>query len=193
MAGGKDLSPLVQTRCSSRAIAMGFHSSPEGLELASFAQAGPAGMMMIHFVRNHFGRQSGTEQRFALGHLERNVMDILWSRGASSVRDVAQGMDRQLAYTTVMTTLDRLFKKNFLDRTKSERAYLYSPRISRAEWERRRAGDLVAGFLAGPQPARELLLSCLLDAVGEHDAVLLDALEKKIKSKRRELFRRGRP
>jgi predicted transcriptional regulator len=150
-------------------------------------------MMMIRFVKNRFGPRAETEQRFALGHLERNVMDILWSRGTASVRDVAQGLDRHLAYTTVMTTLDRLFKKNFLTRSKSDRAYLYSPRVSRAEWERRRAGDLVAGFLAGPQPARELLLSCLLDAVGEYDAVLLDALEKKIKSKRKELCRRGQP
>jgi hypothetical protein len=49
----------------------------------------------------------------------------------------------------------------------------------------------VAGFLGGPHPSRELLLSSFLEALGEHDAVLLDELEKKIRSKRKELFRRS--
>jgi predicted transcriptional regulator len=115
-------------------------------------------------------------------------MDILWSRGESNVRDVAAKLGRPLAYTTVMTTLDRLFKKGFLDRRKSERAFLYSPRLSRLDWERRRAGELVAGFLAGPRQSGELLISCLVDNVG-HDEALLDEMERKIKMKRQELDR----
>ncbi|HZL69490.1 MAG TPA: BlaI/MecI/CopY family transcriptional regulator [Candidatus Limnocylindrales bacterium] len=122
-----------------------------------------------------------------LGPLEIRVMQVLWTAGQSSVRDVVEKLERKLAYTTVMTTLDRLFKKGMLDRQKSERAFLYLPRLSSQEWERQRAGDLVAGFLAGPQPARELLLSSLVDAVGQHDAVLLDQLEEKIRKKRKEL------
>jgi predicted transcriptional regulator len=128
-----------------------------------------------------------------LGRLELGVMEILWSRGESSVRDVIDKLNRPLAYTTVMTTLDRLYKKGLLDRRKSERAFLYSPRLSRGDWERKRAGDLVAGFLAGPRPSRDLLISCLLDAVGQHDEALLDELEKKIRSRRREILRRGQP
>jgi predicted transcriptional regulator len=122
-----------------------------------------------------------------LGPLEMRIMAVLWSVGQSSVRDVVEKLERKLAYTTVMTTLDRLFKKGLLDRQKSERAFLYLPRLSSQEWERRRAGDLVAGFLAGPQPSRELLLSSLVEAVGQHDAVLLDELEEKIRKKRKEL------
>jgi predicted transcriptional regulator len=124
-----------------------------------------------------------------LGHLESCVMDIMWSGGESNVRDVAEKLDRPLAYTTVMTTLDRLFKKGMLDRRKSERAFLYSPRLSRRDWERQRAGELVAGFLAGPRQSGEMLISCFLDEVGR-DATLLDELERKIKIKRRELERR---
>jgi predicted transcriptional regulator len=116
-------------------------------------------------------------------------MDIIWSRGESNVRDVAEKLGRPLAYTTVMTTLDRLFKKGMLERRKSERAFLYSPRLSRPDWERQRAGELVAGFLAGPRPSGELLISCFLDQVGR-DASLLDELERKIKIKRKELDRR---
>ena len=125
----------------------------------------------------------------ALGHLESLVMDVMWSAGESNVRDVAEKLGRPLAYTTVMTTLDRLFKKGMLERRKSERAFIYSPRLSRREWEMERAGELVAGFLAGPKQSGELLISCFLDEVGR-DARLLDELERKIKLKRKELDRR---
>jgi predicted transcriptional regulator len=144
---------------------------------------------VIRFFKNRIARGANQSQALALGTLELELMEILWSRGESSVRDVVPLLSRPLAYTTVMTTLDRLFKKGLLDRHKSDRAFFYSPRFSRQEWERQRAGNLVAGFLSGPNPSRELLLSCLLDAVGEHDATLLDDLEKKIRSRRKELQR----
>ncbi len=141
---------------------------------------------MIRNVSTGVGRQ------LMLGPLEINVMEVVWAVGECSVRDVVEKLDSKLAYTTVMTTLDRLFKKGLLDRQKSERAFLYSSRLSSEEWERRRAGDLVAGFLAGPEPSRHLLLSSFVDAVGQHDAVLLDELEEKIRRKRRELSRAGK-
>jgi predicted transcriptional regulator len=118
-----------------------------------------------------------------LGHLESCVMDVMWARGDSNVRDVADKLDRPLAYTTVMTTLDRLYKKGLLERRKLDRAFIYSPRLSRQQWERQRAGQMVAGF------SGELLISCFLDEVGR-DAKLLDELERKIRLKREEL--RGR-
>jgi predicted transcriptional regulator len=148
---------------------------------------------VIRFFKNRAARAASPIRSLALGSLELELMEILWSRGESNVRDVIPKLGRPLAYTTVMTTLDRLFKKGLLDRRKSDRAFFYSPSFSRQEWERRRAGSLVAGFLAGPHPSPELLLSCLLDAVGEHDASLLDELEKKIRNRRKELSRRGQP
>jgi predicted transcriptional regulator len=118
-------------------------------------------------------------------------MEILWERGESSVHDVAPRLERPLAYTTVMTTLDRLFKKGLLARRKIDRAFVYAPRWSRSEWEQKRAGDFVAGFLAAPQSSGGLLVSCLVEAVGQHDEALLDELEKQIQRKRRELAKRG--
>jgi predicted transcriptional regulator len=126
-----------------------------------------------------------------LGPLETTVMRILWECGEGSVRDVIQRLDRQLAYTTVMTTLDRLFKKGLLDRRKSDRAFLYSPRFSQPNWERRVVGDLVTGILEGSESSSELLLSCLVEAVGQHDEALLDDLEKKIRARRKELLGEG--
>src|ERR1700722_8794056 len=123
----------------------------------------------------------------ALGPLEIAVMEILWDRGESNVHDVIERLGRPLAYTTIMTTLDRLYKKGLLSRHKSERAFLYSTRQTRLEWEQKRAGEFVAGFLNGPQAAGEMLISCLVEAVGQKDSALLDELERKIRVKRKEL------
>jgi predicted transcriptional regulator len=126
------------------------------------------------------------------GPLEITVMEILWATGESSVHDVVQRLGRPVAYTTVMTTLDRLYKKGLLGRRKEDRAFVYAPRFTRAEWERKRAGDMLAAFFAGPKPSGDLLISCLVDVVGQHDAALLDELERRVRGKRRELERRRR-
>ena len=146
---------------------------------------------MIQLFKHGKGGISAAAERWALGPLELRVMEHLWTKGECSVRDVLAGSGRPLAYTTIMTTLDRLFKKGLLVRRMADRAFLYSPRLARGDWERKRAGDLVASFLSGPEPSREVLLSCLLDAVGQHDPALLEELEKKIRTKRKELEREG--
>ena len=143
---------------------------------------------MMPFLKSQIATGTGAA---ALGRLELSVMEIVWSRGESSVREVVGHLARPLAYTTVMTTLDRLYKKNLLDRRKEERAFRYSARFSRDDWERKRADNLFAGFLAGPQPSRDLLISCLVEAVGQYDEALLDELEKKIRAKRKELLQRN--
>ena len=143
--------------------------------------------LLKHRIFDHHGNPP------ALGPLEIAVMEILWARGESNVHDVSEKLGRPLAYTTVMTTLDRLYKKGLLSRHKSERAFLYSTRQTRLEWEQKRAGEFVAGFLNGPQAAGEMLISCLVEAVGQKDAALLDELERRIRVKRKELCQRRKP
>lgn len=64
-------------------------------------------------------------------------MDVLWDRGASggsgvTVREVAEGLrNRELAYTTVMTVLDRLAGKGMVERERAGRAWRYRPAASR--------------------------------------------------------------
>ena len=72
----------------------------------------------------------------ALGDLEREVMTQLWDAGeALTVRQVHERLsaDRDLAYTTVMTVLDRLAKKGVVTQQKADRAYRYAPAQSREE------------------------------------------------------------
>lgn len=125
-----------------------------------------------------------------LGPLEQAVVQLLWTLGESSVQDVARKLDRPLAYTTVMTTLDRLFKKGVLERRQVERAFHYKPRFSRQEIERRSASAFVDGFLSRESAGGELLFSCLVEAVGHYDAALLDELEETIRKKRLEMEHR---
>jgi len=145
---------------------------------------------MMGILKNRLVHSNKDAAPMTLGRLESSLMDILWVRGESSVRHVFQSIDRPLAYTTVMTTLERLFKKGLLERRKSGRAFLYTPRLTRMEWEQRRAGDLISAFLSGPDPSRESLVSCLLDAVGQYDELLLEQLENEIRMKRKEIQRR---
>jgi predicted transcriptional regulator len=73
-----------------------------------------------------------------LGDLERAVMDVLWTQGADqSVRDVMThlggGAQKDLAYTTIMTVLDRLAKKGVTERRRDGRAWRYTAAASREE------------------------------------------------------------
>jgi predicted transcriptional regulator len=140
---------------------------------------------------NRKQKQVDQREQTVLGPLEREVIEILWTLGRSNVREVVQGLRRPLAYTTVMTTLDRLFKKGLLEREKSERAFFYVPALSRREWQQKHAGLWLSRFLSEHDSSGELLISCLVDAVGQHDQTLLDELERQILLKRRQLETRG--
>lgn len=137
-----------------------------------------------------FKRKGSKRGEAVLGELELRVMEILWAQGESNVRAVVDVLDRPLAYTTIMTTLDRLFKKGLLNRRKHDRAFFYWPLFTREEWQQKRAGEWISGFLAGPQASSEALISYLVDAVEKHDEALLTELEQKIRDRRKELERR---
>jgi predicted transcriptional regulator len=121
----------------------------------------------------------------ALGKLEKTVMDEAWRRGRLSASDIYRAFGERTAYTTWMTTLDRLYKKGLLGREKEGRAYLYSPRLTREEFERGVAEDVLGDLLG--RGGGEPLLACIVDAVSEHDRALLDELQRLVEEKRREL------
>lgn len=125
-----------------------------------------------------------------LGTLEREVMKLVWQAGEASVHEILHALDDAKAYTTVMTTLDRLHKKGMLARRKSGRAFLYSPRLSPEEFERGLAGDVIGGLLNRAAGEAEPLLACIVEVVGEHDRELLDELDRLVKLKRHELERK---
>jgi predicted transcriptional regulator len=125
----------------------------------------------------------------ALGKLEREVMQAAWQRGELSVRDVHEEFAGRIAYTTLMTTLDRLYKKNLLARRKGGRAFIYTPRVTAEELERGIAQDVIDVLLGRNEQQVEPMLACIVDAVSERDRELLDELERLVKEKRRQLRR----
>jgi BlaI family transcriptional regulator, penicillinase repressor len=124
-----------------------------------------------------------------LGPLEQRMLDGLWVRGSATVRELVEGGYRDLAYTTVMTTLDRLFKKGLLTRSEEGRAFRYAPRFSREELHREVAGHAFRQLLDA-SPASTLPLSFLVEILGERDEQLLDDLRKLVERKRRERSQR---
>jgi predicted transcriptional regulator len=127
----------------------------------------------------------------ALGKLERQVLNEIWRRDEVSVRDIYLAFEERIAYTTLMTTLDRLFKKKLLRRRKEGRAFFYLPAVSRAELEQGIREDVIEGLLGHGNDAVQPVLACIVDTVSERDRELLDELDRLIKEKRRELKRKG--
>jgi predicted transcriptional regulator len=109
-----------------------------------------------------------------LGELERAVMDHLWSsRGPQTVRQVHEALSaqRELAYTTIMTVLQRLAKKNLVVQHRDDRAHRYAPTHGR--------DALVAGLMvdaldqAADSGGREAALVHFVERVGADEAAAL--------------------
>jgi predicted transcriptional regulator len=130
-------------------------------------------------------KSSGEILDSRLGALEREVMDVVWEAGEINVRAACELLESSVAYTTVMTTMDRLFKKRLLARRKVGRAFLYSAAATRNEMEGAVATELVQSLLARHVNEPLPLLSSLVDAVSDRDRALLDDLERLIREKRR--------
>jgi len=120
----------------------------------------------------------------SLGSLERDILTIVWSRGDTTVRDACADLDARVAYTTVMTTMDRLFKKGLLSRTKVGRAFVYCAIVTKQQLDGALATDLVRSLLQRNEEELLPILSSLVDAVSEQDHTLLDDLERLIHEKR---------
>jgi len=126
-----------------------------------------------------------------LGPLEQRLLQDMWGRGNATVRELLQDGDYKIAYTTVMTTLDRLFKKSLLDRVPEGRAFRYTPRYTQGELQRAAAGAAIQQ-LFNSGSAASLPLSYLVEILTERDAQLLDDLQELVERKRSELRTQGK-
>lgn len=121
-----------------------------------------------------------------LGPLEWRVLDALWLRAApASVRDLAPGFPES-AYTTVMTTADRLYQKGLLAREKRGRQFVYWPVRSRGEWTSALCLENIQWALGQSRSWDDAvaIASCLADALARHDPALLDTLEALVRERR---------
>jgi predicted transcriptional regulator len=143
-------------------------------------------MKTPRFLLRGFRRPSEVAS-FALGKLERQVLDEAWRRGEVSVRDIYLAFSETIAYTTLMTTLDRLYKKRILERRKDGRAFLYSPAFSREEFEHGIREDVIDGLLEHGADGIQPVLACIVDTISERDRELLDELDRLVQEKKNQL------
>ncbi|WP_339909511.1 BlaI/MecI/CopY family transcriptional regulator [Symmachiella dynata] len=107
-------------------------------------------------------------QNYHLTKCELEVMNVVWDKGAASVQDVVDSLERPLAYTTVMTTLKILDeKRGAVRKTKQGRAYIYEPAVAREDVRRSMAGELTETLFSGS--LKSLVLS-LMDPKSVSDA-----------------------
>ena len=115
-----------------------------------------------------------------LGPLETDVMETVWSLGETTVRGVHEELSkrRDLAYTTVMTTMTRLASKGLLHRDTSGLAHKYRAGITREEYARSTVTSVVDWLVSSfPEPA----VSYFVDVVGDgSNPEALDALRDKV-------------
>ena len=117
------------------------------------------------------------------GELEATIMDRMWSRGGSAtVRDVYEELraGRDIAYTTVMTVMDNLHRKGWLDRERDGRAWRYRPTTSREEY----AADLMRealGHTSDPTTA----FAHFLSGISEEDSHALRSAMRRVARRRK--------
>jgi len=128
----------------------------------------------------------------SLGALEQQVMNVVWASSEVNVRDVGARLESPVAYTTVMTTMDRLFKKRLLTRRKVGQAFVYRAVATREEIEDSVAAEIVDSLLRRHADQPLPVLSSLVDAVSDRDRALLDELERLVREKRRAIGRASR-
>jgi len=128
----------------------------------------------------------GSNSTPQLGPFEQQLLREVWSRGSATVRELLADGKMYQAYTTVMTTMDRLYKKGLFERVVEGRAFRYTPRLTPEELQRGAALDGIRQLL-GSGDTSSLPLSYLVEALSAHDAQLLDELQFLIERKRREL------
>lgn len=110
-------------------------------------------------------------------------MELLWTKAPLAVRDVQRRVARgKLAYTTLMTTLDRLYKKRLLARDKVGLAFVYRPAIDRAEYQRRVVEAAVAPLF---DDGADAVLAAFVDVAAGIDKDHLAQLEKLIAARRK--------
>lgn len=112
------------------------------------------------------------------GELEARIMELMWAAdGSRTVRDVHTELaaERTIAYTTVMTVMDKLHRKGWLDRESVGRAYAYLPRQSKEHY----TADLMNEALAASSDRGATLVAFLDQLTPAESKALRAALDQR--------------
>jgi predicted transcriptional regulator len=130
-------------------------------------------------------RKSSSDLERFFGTLEIRVLEALWeSTEPQSVRSL-QPVFEGVAYTTLMTTLDRLHRKGVLDREKAGRAFVYRPRYTREALLSGLAGEALEAVFGTRAAELQPILSFFIETVSREDRESLAALERLVEERRK--------
>lgn len=118
-----------------------------------------------------------------LGDLEADIMKVVWNQNRVTVRDVYEQLrlEKNLAYTTVMTIMGRLAEKGLLNKEPQGNAFAYTPTISEADFAKQVVSEVLDGLL---EEFAEPAISHMVDKLGSEDNEKLNTLERIIKERR---------
>jgi predicted transcriptional regulator len=134
----------------------------------------------MRFLR---GKRIGNLEQF-FGSLEIRVLEAVWrAKTPQNVRDLQPSFDG-VAYTTLMTTLDRLHRKGVLDREKAGRAFRYRARYTREELLSGLAGQALEAVFGNRAADLKPILSFFVETVSREDRESLAALERLVAERR---------
>lgn len=124
---------------------------------------------------------SSSKSKKVLGPLEGEIMEVVWEQGSSTVAAVHKVLrdKKDIAYTTVMTTMGRLAKKKLLEQDRSSTSYIYRPVISRMEFELYVVTSVINALLDDfGDGVIETFVNCIRDRGPEAEAHLRRALSE---------------
>lgn len=126
-------------------------------------------------------------RQMSLGPLEAEILDLLWELGTATVKDIHDRIladpDRELAYASVTTVLRRLGQKGWVSCDKTERAFIWQPRISREEARIVQAHEQLQRFLAVGNPD---IVAAFADSLDRASVEQLDAIAQRIRATRQQ-------
>ncbi|WP_309743853.1 BlaI/MecI/CopY family transcriptional regulator [Chamaesiphon sp. OTE_20_metabat_361] len=122
-------------------------------------------------------------KQLALGSLEREIIEIVWELGTVTAKDIHDRIlsdpDRELAYASVSTILNRLTQKGWLTCDKQERSYLWQARISAIEAQALTAYEHLNQFLAVGNPD---VVAAFADDLDRASMAQLEAIAQKLQA-----------
>lgn len=125
-------------------------------------------------------------RKTSLGPLEAEILNIVWEIGCVTVKDVHEKIlsdpDRELAYASVTTILQRLTQKGWLGCTKQKRAFYWHPLVSRVEAQAILAYEQLHNFLAIGNPD---VVASFADSLDTASVEQLEAIASRIEAVRR--------
>jgi predicted transcriptional regulator len=126
-------------------------------------------------------------KHLSLGPLEREILEIIWSIGPVTVRDVHQQIladpDRELAYTSVTTVLKRLTQKGWLGCDRQDKTFIWRALVNREQALALFAYEQLQQFLAVGNPD---IVAAFADQLDQTSVDQLDAIAQKLRQARQQ-------